>query len=285
MKKIMTFLLGILLFESASCAQQVCCDMGFAVYADYLYWKVCSTDLSFTDNSNEVFYNNPNYDSGWRVGGRIQKCRWDLSARYTSYNTTKNVSPSEGNFVDNTRVHYDTDWDIVDIEAGYNLDCDCDWAHLRPFAGAKLAWIDNEFEISAPPSLDRTNIHFKGYGLYTGLEGRFLLFNARICNQCIPIHLFGRGSIAVLDSTFNQTNLLSDGSTEEVRNFHDQCVFTPVLEAFAGLDIGGSNYFCLKPHILVGYEVQSWWGRRFNDANGTALTGIGGLVARLTLDY
>ena len=234
--------------------------MGFAVYADYLYWKVCSTDLSFTDNSNEVFYNNPNYDSGWRVGGRIQKCRWDLSARYTSYNTTKNVSPSEGNFVDNTRVHYDTDWDIVDIEAGYNLDCDCDWAHLRPFAGAKLAWIDNEFEISAPPSLDRTNIHFKGYGLYTGLEGRFLLFNARICNQCIPIHLFGRGSIAVLDSTFNQTNLLSDGSTKRSGIFTTSA-FHPCSGSLCRTRHRRNNYFCLKPHILVGYQVEKLVGK------------------------
>ncbi len=73
MKKIMTFILGILLLESAACAQQICCAMEAAVYADYLYWKVCSTDLSFTDSSDEAFYNNPNYDSGWRVGGAHPK--------------------------------------------------------------------------------------------------------------------------------------------------------------------------------------------------------------------
>lgn len=264
MKMFASFILAFfLLIGKGNCLES-------KIYADYLYWKVCRTDLDYTNESGDTYFIDPHFDSGWRIGGLVQKCRLNLEARYTSFNTSE---------TDNT-IFFSSDWDIVDITAGYTLLENTDFALLRPFAGAKLAWI------SEKKNVDSTNdkLSFNGYGLSAGLEGRFLLYEGRVCQKSFPLCIVGRGCISVLDSTFRQT-LFDETAAPQTRRFHKQCVYVPVLEIFAGLDIGGLECYRLTPHLLVGYEVQSWLSKKFAGSSQTAFLGIGGLTVRFALCF
>jgi hypothetical protein len=291
MKKIYSFVMGLMLLcttanaqeiysyepsESRTYCEELLCDVDFTVYADYLYWKECRSDLGF---DNTIFVN-PDYSSGWRVGGIITKSNWDAGVKYTSFTTSKTASFADP-FANNIQARYDADWDIVDIETGYSLYHDCGQALLRPFAGVKLAWND-ELKETINSLTEASKLHFEACGLYTGLEGRFMLCNAQFCDTCIPFYLVGRGSAAILKSSFRQNILVNNSPSE---TFDKQCIYMPVLEAFIGLDIGGSEIYCVTPHILIGYEVQSWLGRSFHDSSQTANVGLGGLVARLALNF
>ena len=298
MKKSLVLVLGLLLmcitsgaFAIQYCDDNVCdpccdpcCDIHAIVYGDYLYWKACRTDLDYSGNNTGTLYVNPGFDSGWRVGGRVQRCAWDLGVRYTSYDSTKENHEGPPAFQPAALFSYEIDFDVVDIEVGYNLHLDCNQAHLRPFVGAKLAWIDEIF-IRKDTDTDTDKAFFKGYGLYAGLEGNFLLHQAQVCNNCIPISLVGRGSVAILDSTSHQENIFLAGSTETTSLRTEQCIFISVLEVFAGIDIGGTTCYCVTPHFLVGYEAQIWGNKRFDDADELVWIGLGGLVVRLSLEY
>jgi hypothetical protein len=303
MKRISSFFIGLLLLGNFANAQQnYYCDpcnpcgyapenMEFAVYADYLYWKVCRPDIVIFDSFDDATIINPNYDSGWRIGGMIKRCNWDIGAKYTSFNTSTRIEQlfANGNDFFNPFIDYSTDWDIVDIEVGYTFSFDCSSASFRPFIGAKLAWIDDKIEAEIQfDSISegiRSEIDFKGYGLYAGMEGKYLLYQAQMCDACIPFYFVGRGSVGVLHSDVTRNVAFFIGTiTDEAFEIRDRCLYVPVIEVFAGLEIGGVEWGCVTPYVMLGYEAQSWLGAGFDEL-GAAQIGIGGLVARFGLGF
>jgi len=262
-----------------------CCDFHVSVYGDYLYWKGCRTDLDYSLDDDNTYYVNPGYDSGWRVGGRLQRCNWDLGARYTSYDSKTKVHETTPRVSTDTDFTYSVDYDVADIELGYSIQLCCDQALIRPFLGAKLAWIDEAYIYSTSDRTETDDKRFEGYGLYAGLEGEFQIYQLNMCQQCIPMSLIGRGSLAALDSHQKEISTEDGGEFNSQRIREEQCIIVPVLEVFAGLNFGGVQCGCVTPSVLIGYEAQLWGNRRFDDNDEIAFLGFSGLVARLSLDY
>jgi hypothetical protein len=279
MKKLTAFALGLLLlclpcqteaqpfcYEYADPGDYLYCGLRFTPYADYLYWQMCRSDLDFTDSSNNVFFLNPDYQSGWRVGFTAAQGRWDAGARYTS------ICFTETAFSNETQATFSADWEIADFEAGYAISLECDSILLRPFAGAKLAWLNESFERGTQESNLRKN-NFNGCGPYAGIEAGYFLCEFNLCNFCIPAALKGKADIAILNSR----------SRKDECPRHD-CFYAPVFEAQAALEFGGRKCSGVIPYALIGYEVQSWLAKGFAP-NQTANLGIGGLVVRLAFEY
>lgn len=254
-------------------AELLYCGLHFPVYGDYLYWKVGRSDLSYTDDLNNVYYLNPRYQSGWRAGFRAAQGNMDIGARYTSYFFSETIYPGGDNFPENAHISYETDWQIADFEAGYTFCFDCCRLFLRPFAGVKLAWLD-ETLAKQLENFRQVELSFKGCGLYTGFEAHLPIQELNICCFCLPVALKSRLSAAVLNTRFRRD-----------RCFHEDCFYSPVLEALAGLEFGGCKFWGVTPYILIGYEAQNWLTKGFFSIEETASLSIGGLVARLTLDY
>jgi len=149
MKKIVLMFTGLIMSMGFLSAQYECCEpdcgSGFSVYADYLYWRVCETDLSFswnTNGTNHTEYLNPCYDSGWRIGGAYRCGPSDIGVRYTDYSNTSKKVLTNPPFSQAGTAVFKFDYHVVDIEVGYTLPFDCDRYFFRPFSGAKSAWVN-----------------------------------------------------------------------------------------------------------------------------------------------
>ncbi len=260
------------------------CDSGFNVYADYLYWKVCESDISYSVEDT-THYLNPNYSSGWRIGGRYNCNSWDAGARYTDYSNTKKIKvirlPIEEELEEEHIQAFKFDWNVVDIELGYTLSFDCDKYSLRPFAGAKLAWIKDAYDDDYNDNFSKQD--FDGYGLYLGAEGRYLFCSTNVCCNDLEMSLLFRGSYGILDSTSKTKSVDREG---EGNSRKSECLFISTIEVFAGFDVAIKCSDCFTPHILIGYESHTMLGwREMDSSNDRATLGLGGLVARFSADF
>lgn len=225
-------------------------DCDFSVYTEYLYWEVCRSDLI-----NDDEYVNPDWDHGFRLGGRLSCDCWDLGLRYTYFVTDDEKDDED----------YDIDYDVVDIELGYSFCADCVRASFRPFAGVKLAWIDEDH--------DDDDNKYRGYGLYFGGSSQWHLCDYEFCNNVTTISIIARGSYGILRSTFE-------------RNDNDkECLFVPYLDAFIGLNFSFCDLYCLNGDLSIGYEAQHWDWVETDSSRDTASLGLGGLVLHLGLGF
>lgn len=263
------FALALLCNVQMASAQVICnprdmcfSDLKFDLHADYLYWKVCRGDLNY-DDCCDAKYINPDYDSGFRLGGRAYYECLDLGIRYTYYYNSKSKKGGK----------YWIDYDVVDIELGYTLCWDCKDLSIRPFLGAKLAWIDEKYD--EPKSSEDDKIDFKGYGLYIGSEGHLALCN--VCDQTLS--LVARGCLGILDGRFKVDR-------KHASDFKKDCLYIPYLEAFAGLEFGLCSYCDVDADLMIGYEVQQWGDfREFDTRDDLESLGLGGLVVHLNLSF
>jgi len=91
-----------------------------------------------------------------------------------------------------------------------------------------------------------------------------------------------RGSYGILEST-SKTKTVSDFS-ETIRE--GECLFVSTVEVFAGVAFAYSCSECFTPELLLGYEANTLIGwREMDSSNDRATLGLGGLVARLRLDF
>lgn len=256
--------------DKSSCG----CDSGFgySFYADYLYWKVCRSDL---DVGSPDHYVNPDYDHAFRVGGGISCDCWDLQIRYTSFETSDHLTHNGS-----TRT-YDIDMDVVDIEIGYRMGFECADINLRPFIGAKLAWIDELW--FGPSNSPHHSTEYDGYGLYLGAEGKWLVCCYEMCDSCIPISLVFRGSAAILDGEFDYSASINDPRENE-------CLFSGVFELFVGLEFAYCDMGCMEcidsVALTVGYEAQVWSGwREIDSEDDIGSLGFAGAVVRFAVNF
>ena len=250
-----------------------CCpeDMNYSLYVDYLYWQVCRQDLDIGGGSRE-HYLTPDYDHAFRVGGGVSCDCWDLQLRYTYFDTEQRSGH------ETEAWGYDLDLDMLDIELGYTLALECADFCFRPFAGAKLAWVDERFARTDITTSWQT-IEFEGYGLYLGANGRWGWCCSEICGTSTSIGFVFRGSIGVLEGEFdNDTDSNQRGK---------ECLLVPIAELFVGLEFGLCDIGCMESVTLtVGYEVQSWFGwREIGDDDDMGSLGFGGSVFRVAANF
>ena len=255
------------------------CDMTYSAYVDYLYWQVNRGGLSFGDSSSSSSssssscgqrFHCPDYDSGYRLGVVAHYKNWDFGVRYTSLCTDIKIG-REDSCESSHHDKYSFDYRVCDIELGYSC-CLCGDFTLRPFAGAKLAWIDEKLHFDGCYKFDNNS-----YGLYIGFEGRWNICNFSSCGYDIPVSLVTRGTTGVLRSSF------------KYGDYHcgKECLYTPYHDAFAGLDFTYSGCGSCDMNLQVGYEIQYWGARSaFEDCfYGAHHLGLGGLVVRLAANF
>lgn len=266
------------------------CDFHGEVYADFLYWQACRSDLIYQTGTVDPteYHFGPGYGYGWRVGGALISDCWDIGARYTGF-TDDNRENLVGVTIPDTYIAYDIDWHVVDIELASRMPFCCDKGLLRPFVGAKLAWLEENRELLlVGADLFRDRLEYDAYGIYTGLEAKYQFWSTDWCGSCIPFSLVGRGSIGILHAQVDESIYVGD---LEIGDRHQGCFYPIVLEAFVGVEIGGSDIGCVSPYLRVGYETQTWQVLGF--ATGATETnleqlsqlGFGGLTLRLGVGF
>lgn len=241
------------------------CDYCYSGYVDFLYWKVNRSDLDY--ESAPVHYVCPDYEWGYRFGGRGYCGRLDLGFVYTTFNNDKSKDVESGD------VKYKLDYELLDLQVGYSfpLDCKCSTAMFRLFAGAKLAWIDEKFNRHDDSDFN-AKLEYFGYGLHLGVQAEWLL--------CKKLSFVTRASYAVLDGELEAD--VDDGSDER----NDECLYVSEYNAFVGLDYDVCDYFCFDMTMQVGYEVTLYNGlRHFDDRDTLSNLGLGGLVIRLNGEF
>ncbi len=214
------------------------CDVCYNVYVDALYWQVRAHDTG---------HGCPDWEWGFRLAGYAHYKNWDLGIRWTSFDNDSRI---------------DNEFDVVDIEFGYTFHWDCDHATFRPFAGAKLAWVDHSY--------NDEHLDHQGYGLTIGADFRWTLCAFSACDNQIPVSFLSRASASILSSEFGH-----------------HCDYVDVQELFVGLEFAFCDLFCdIDATFAVGYEVQSWnaW-RSLDESHDLGHFGIGGLVLRFGANF
>lgn len=254
--------------KNNSCSS-CCSDFDVSIYGDFLYWKVCRSDLDVDTTPDK--YINPDYDSGFRLGGRIGIGCWDVDLRLTHFGT------EDGLYINHHR-NYDIDADIVDLTIGYTFWLDSIDANFRLFAGGKLTWI-TEGLVGNSSSSDWEREDFDGKGLLMGVESKWLICCQELCDAQLPISFVFRGAASILDGEFE----VNDDSN----NRDPECLWVPVFELFAGLQFDYCMDGCPDGiSLTVGYEAQYWasW-RELGTDDDVGSLGFGGAVVRLAVHF
>lgn len=247
-----------------------------------LIWVTRVTKVVRKVATNYTYYMNPEYKSAWRVGGRYECNFWDAGVRYTDFcNTTKrNLSSSP--FDEEYTQIFKFDWNVVDIELGYNLPFNSERYILRPFVGAKFAWVKESYRDEQEGYYSKQD--FDGDGLYLGVESRYLFCRKNVCCNDLELSFLFWGSYGILDSTSDTHEESITGN--DVYDKKKECLFISTVEVFAGLDLAIHCSDCFTPHLLIGYESHTMIGwREMDSTNDCATLGLGGLVVRFGLDF
>ncbi len=271
---------------------------GIIVSGDYLYWQASQAGLEYTLKSPDV--NNrfnkgslgkisnisPNYQSGFRVGADIElpHDNWDISFAWTSYSNQTHSRRGGGSTFTMTPYWLNAGEGITTSGAStakwnlgfnsYDLDLGCAFLprqhlSLRPFAGFKAAWIEQDFTVKyhnissnntlAPGSAismrSRNYNHFQGYGMRVGMDTKWLLNYG--------FSFIGNISGALLASEFYVSQF--DRNVDHTPRSHTQEYInriTPVVEMFGGLkwetDFDDEGFFL---DIHAGWEQQIWFSQ------------------------
>lgn len=277
LKRLVCCLVGIGLVQAAYASDDCgsgCCGYSGGVYADLLYWKVCTNDLdfdvSYNDEETLTKYLQPSYEVGYRLGGFVSCEPWDLGVRYTSLDSK--TSKKFEYFSEENKFTHRFDLDMVDIEAGYLMSCHCDSSSFRPFFGAKLAWVKDIKK--KDPFEEKETGDYSGYGLYLGTEIDFPFW----CQTSIVT----RGSVAVMEGELKCKRKSENSFNDSKRK--GECIYHPIVEAFLGLNYD-YTCSCYEGSCLIGYETH-WWGWRELDSSSDAgHLGFGGLTLRLGFGF
>ncbi len=268
-----------------------CCDCyDFEIYADWLYWSVRRADLDFAVNYDasttpeeaigNVYEICPDYDSGFRVGGRVGCDDLYLEGIYTYYDTnssrraegtlagTRDVPPNAGllpGAVLAARSTYDVNYQTGDLLVGYELGCDCFEASI--FGGFKYAHIDQCLgtryadTVLFDTLVDKViqDVMVNAYGIDFGLGASYTL--------CGCFELFGRASVDILAADVERKYRLESATTGAdfvtSVNLDDSCWrMASALNVQLGLgyDFTLDCLCCLQVNLAVGYEFHQWLG-------------------------
>jgi len=261
------------------------CDVEFDFYIDALYWEVCKGDHNVAENNDgKEKYLDTCYDWGWRLGAVARWKCWDLGLRFAKYCTDASTKiPENATEVDDGKAKFDFDYRVFDIELGYTCCLPCCSISLRPIAGVKMAWIDDDYDKSDIFFSSNSKVDFCGYGLYIGTSARWELCSYCACDRDIPIALVARASTALLRGEFEQdveTNAPGGG------DIGCECLYVPVHELYVGLDFSFCDLCgCGDAFFQIGYETQYWGWREYNQSEDITHLGLGGMVMRFGFGF
>lgn len=249
------------------------CNLTYTAYVDFLYWKVCRTDLDTEVHDGEAKFLNPCFDPAFRLGFFAHSDCWDFGLRYTRFCTDQKESLENSGEVDDAKFCFD--FDVLDLETGYTCKCSC--LTIRPFVGAKFAWADDHFETNEFDS----KIDYCGCGIYLGAGGRLPFYSFCACDRTVPVSLVTRCSTGILDSKFKED---VDGDCD-CDDSEKHCVYVPYLDAYVGLEFTFCDLCCGDAFLQIGYEAQYWGWREYDSHNDVAHLGLGGLTMRFGASF
>jgi len=258
------------------------CDVEYDVYIDALYWGLCRSNLnafnvSNGENGHECHHLEPDHYWGWRIGGMARWKCWDVGLRYTSwcFNEKRRFGQDEGE----NRIKMKFDYDVLDVEVGYACCLSCGMT-FRPFVGAKIAWIDDDFFIrNGEPEFEVAKIDFDGHGLYIGASTRWELFSFCACERNIPFALVARASSGVLRGEFDRR--IQNGLFDKLCHKN----YIPVHDFYVALDMTFCDICGCEAFFQVGYEAQYWGWHQYASPDDLAHLGLGGLVLRFGASF
>ena len=271
------------------------------MYGDWLYWNVRRCDIDYAvpfsetanllgqlpifDSIGSVKTVCTDYESGYRLG-LLKSCGdIDFRIHYTHYqadDTNKATGDLAGTYLNklnsaillNERVvqfakaDYDLEYDVVDVEVGYDLDFGrCTQACL--FGGFKYANICQDLDIIYSDEEDglvenarvdkfKTNVDMDAYGVYLGTAACYSILDC--------INLFGNFSYGALVGEFDQRfkhSETEDFDTNPFRldtNLNNDCwKLVSNLNLTLGLEYKLATCFCADWVFAVGYEFHQWF--------------------------
>ncbi len=296
----------------ASARMQICDGLNLVFMGDFLYFKAKEDNLEYALKSRDVVVNDlarvngkihqiaTEYKPGFRVGMGllIPHDNWDIFFTWTRYqmsqrssiaaSTGETVYPlmlnqSQNPIATNASAEWHLNFNTGDLEFGRSFFAGRSFV-LRPFAGARGAWINNglnaeygnvDFRASGLPTFSSVDVDndssFRAWGLRAGIDADWEFGEGW--------SLFVNGAASLLWSHFNisQTETLSDGSTMNHFNnsFH---AVTPVFDMQGGLAWG---HYLFKHRYFVrihaAWEEQVWFDQnRFGRMIG--VSNPGGMV-------
>ena len=275
------------------CCPNFCCDLGgeFTVYGDYLYWRARRCELDYAipyDGNNyigDVNHICPEYDNGFRVGGRYRFGDMDVEGKYTRYYSSSRDSVTDAtntNLAGTRRIDefgpvsqgsialayadWDVHYDGVDALLGYDMNVgNC--FDFRLFGGFKYLSIEQNLNVLYSAGTDITNdtnsfIHIHGdldmdgYGLTFGFETRYTI--------CDCFGIIGSFAYDVLASEFDRREVYlttTDGGQNNTTraDLHDECWRT--ISGFnlaVGLSYDMQLCGCYDVFIAAGYEFHHY---------------------------
>ena len=277
------------------------------ITVDVLYWKagVGGTEFAYSDNNPTPSYPvkgrtkeiDFSWDWGARVGLGYNFCHdgWDLYAEYTYFSNGSSSSTSGGCnsivmplrggictagdaanaqtfFASRAKSQFDFDFDSIDLNLGRNYFLS-KYLSMRPFFGAKTAWIDLEqvtrycggsgnvvfcgLPINAlGPNTVKINesSDFWGIGPEVGFNGKWHLAKG--------FSFFADGLGALLYGYFDvdHKEKLSNIGSRRIKLSGNTHKMVPTAQIFAGVSYD-IFFDCDRQHFgfRVGYDGQYWW--------------------------
>lgn len=273
------------------------CGVGLFVQGDMLYWhaKVGGTDYAYSDSEG-----NPNIGPSVPLKGRNKENRfgwdfglranlgydfspsgWDIVGRYTWYQTNSNdvtsqvlparLIPLRDSFLilggfHQAKSDFELNYQAGDFEMGRRTFMGSQLS-IRPFIGAKGAWIDETQRIRSlidPAHLGMPNaqlrvvdtVTFWGAGPKAGFNTKWDL--------CYGFNFIANASAALLYGNFDTTHrenlveVMNDAMHITVKGSVN--AFSPQAHLFLGL---GWDRLCASDrcHIFLalGYDVEYYW--------------------------
>ncbi|MBI3237065.1 MAG: hypothetical protein HYZ48_05145 [Chlamydiales bacterium] len=309
------------------------CSNETSIYlaGSFIYWKSGYSDMiisSRLQNSllpqnqkqKKISLNNQ-YDPGFKVGlgCNFQRDVWDLFLNWTrlesnvtnrAHTHTPKLVTLLGSLVASGQndtfvgTHLKANWDFhfnsVDLELGRNFYIG-KYLSLRPYAGAKGAWIKQDLKVSykgavegvqGTPFLEPITGHYKdhmwGVGPRIGLNSRWVLGK---CNIAFLADL--AGSLIWEDfqpySRVHFVNPLTGNGPFIERITGHQTQLNPIAEVFVGFDWGHCFDERVYFNLSAGYEMQYLWDQlkttNFLSFQQNDALGMRGLTATLRMDF
>lgn len=288
-------------------------DCNWFLTFDVLYWKpfVGGTEFAYTDNNPQLEYpikgrtKEMDFDFNWGarvgLGYDFNFDGWDLYANYTHFGSGDSNSTSSGGcnnsivvplrggicpdpdanagvqstfIATKAKSQYQIEFDSVDVQLGRNYFLS-KMLSMRPFWGAKIAWIDldqvtrycgstgvtpgpfcgvNVVALGPNTIKISEDSNFKGVGPEVGFNSKWFLAKG--------FSFFADGLGALLYGFFDvdhkeSYSLISDRRIRLSANTHKMI---PTVQIFSGVsyDIFFNDD---KEHIgfRIGYDGQYWW--------------------------
>lgn len=269
------------------------CTSGFAIQAEFLWWRAQIDNLGYAINYGVDIASLPSvvsghlkepdfeFDPGVRVsvGYDFGRDNWDVFLRWTYQNTsvtnsTGSTGISDGidpikiddqfftffRSADVGKAKWQNKLNVLDFEMGYDyfLSRQCS---LRPFMGLKAAWIDMHYQI------DYTNVVLNGLNERINTKSDYWGVGPQV-GMSGNLHIgwgfsiYGLTSAALVygtyDSRFSETDTFGGQDVVKHDNFTRQ-------RAIAQIAIGVEWAWCFSGSYLLafnlGWEGQYWWNQ------------------------